>query len=446
MKNFRRRLVALLLGLIIVFPAVPVFAQENDLGISDWAIEDISDSQYIGILEISEETLSMNYLKDIDEEILKEFIENFDKKLESTGVKRENNFENVPVEKDLTRERVLLEIYNVLGKYDSNITAETNPIEFFSENGILKGKGSDNKLEDIATIEEALIFFVRSTKYFYEINDLGGRGVFYKVENDGNTVYLFGSIHLGDNMMYPIEANRLKAFEESDKLFVELDVQDQGILAQLQKYQTRSDGKKLKDELGEELYAKYQAIAESLGLKESDYENLEGWAVLNQLTMIPTLSENPYGSILGVDNFFISKSKLQGKPVISLETVEIQMDTLMEFYGNNKDVLLSNIEEAIEVIHSEEKIAQSKKEIDNLKMNWNSGEADKIGELFEEDESSKILTSKRDPEMARQIIELLESDEKSTSFVLVGAGHYAPEGSVVDIIKKAGYTVESFNN
>ena len=48
--------------------------------------------------------------------------------------------------------------------------------------------------------------------------------------------------------------------------------------------------------------------------------------------------------------------------------------------------------------------------------------------------------------MARQIIELLESDEKSTSFVLVGAGHYAPEGSVVDIIKKAGYTVESFNN
>ena len=87
-----------------------------------------------------------------------------------------------------------------------------------------------------------------------------------------------------------------------------------------------------------------------------------------------------------------------------------------------------------------------KKEIDNLKMNWNSGEADKIGELFEEDESSKILTSKRDPEMARQIIELLESDEKSTSFVLVGAGHYAPEGSVVDIIKKAGYTVESFNN
>lgn len=448
MKNLKKKLVALLLVMAIILPVIPVLAESVPMEgpkISPWAMGDITDSQFIGIMEISQETLAKDYTKPATQDELKKLKEQFEIKLSSTGMESKNEFKEEKVDEKLTRGKVLLDIYNILGKYDKNISGETEPIKYLAENKILRGKGTDYNLDDEVTLEEAFVFYVRAIKKFYADNDLGGKGVFYKIENKGNTVYLFGSIHLGDYKMYPINASRMNTFEEADELFVELNTQDSKMIQEVQGMQFRTDGKKLKDELGEELYKEYQEIATSLGMEESMYENLDGWAVLNQLLMIPTLTQNPISPIIGIDNYLITLANLSGKSIISLETVETQKETLKKFYGDNEDALLENIKEAIEIIKSEEKMAESLKGVDNLINIWNEGNEKALGTMFEEDESAKILTSARDPEMAKKIIDLLESKDKKTSFVLVGAGHYAPNGSVVDIIEKAGYIVENLN-
>lgn len=448
MKSLRKRIVALLLVLTIILPLMPVLAEGEVTGpqISSWALEDLTDSQYIGILEITEENLSRDYTKLVEAEELKALNDSFKNKFESNNVKKVENFDPVDVREDLTRGRVLEEIFNVLGQYDPKVTADIDPIKYLSEKKIVRGKGSDLNLEDEVTVEEVLVFYVRAIRDFYKENDLGGKGVFYKIENKGNTVYLFGSIHIGDNKMYPLKFDRLKAFEEADNLFVEINTQDPELVEAMAMIQYRTDGKKLKDELGEEIYAEYQAIANSLGLEEAVYENLEAWAVLNQLSLIPVMIKNPISSMIGIDTFFITKANLQGKSIESLETLETQKATLEKFYGADKEVLLEKIREAIEVIKSEEKLNESLVDLEKLINYWNEGDEKNLALGFDEDENARILTKDRDPEMVKQIIGLLESEKGETSFVVVGAGHYAPKGSVVDILKNAGYKVDNITN
>ena len=53
---------------------------------------------------------------------------------------------------------------------------------------------------------------------------MGAKGVFYKAEANGNTVYMLGSIHVGDSTMYPIDSDIIDAYNSSSELFVEADI------------------------------------------------------------------------------------------------------------------------------------------------------------------------------------------------------------------------------
>lgn len=448
MKNKRKILVSLLLILAMLLSVVPVFAQEasaQGTKISPWTYENLIDSQMMGILDLEKSSKISDYTEKVTVKDIENLNKNLENKMKSTELKENLNFKSVEFEMDNTRESILLSIYNIIGKFDKEITSDENPLEYLMDKKILLGNGKDYKLKDVATLEEAITFYVRAIDYLYRINNLGGKGVFYKVENKGNTVYLFGSIHMADYFMYPIDNKRIEAFNNSDELLVELNIQDPEILASFQTAQLRKDGKKLKDELGEELYSRYKAIFDQMGVEEATYEDLEGWAAANQLTILPTLAKYPYATILGVDNYFITKAKLKGIPVKSLESVDIQIDTLKSFYAGDEDILKEVIKANLEVLNSQELIEKSIKEMETLLNNWNFGNEKEIGEIFEKDESSKILTEKRDPALAEKIKGLLNSGEGKTYFVLVGAGHYAPKGSIVDILENEGFKVENLN-
>lgn len=448
MRNFKKRLLAFLLILAMILPVTPVFAEETlpqGPNMSPWAVEYIVDGQMTGILGMEQSGIIKDYTKEATSEEIEKFNQNFANKMATNGLETVDLFDKVEVNKDGTRESIVLSIYNIMGLYDDAITSGTEPIDYLIENKIILGNGNDYNLENKATTEEAITFYVRAIKHLYSIKDLGGKGVFYKVENKGNTVYLFGSIHLGDFHMYPLDSKRVNAFNESQELHVELNIQDPEILGKFQSSQTRKDGKKLKDELGEDLYNKLKKVFQDMGVDEEHYENLEGWAVLTQLSILPSLAKYPYSTMLGIDNYFITKANLKGIPVKSMESVEVQVKTLKEYYGASDEVLKEAIAEYLEIFDSEEKFNAVISETEELLKKWNDGDEKGIGKMFEMEESSKILTAGRDPEMAEKIAEILESEDGKTAFVLVGAGHYAPEGSVVDILEKNGYKVENLN-
>lgn len=81
---------------------------------------------------------------------------------------------------------------------------------------------------------------------------------------------------------------------------------------------------------------------------------------------------------------------------------------------------------------------------------WRNGDIEGFARSYRQsndesdDELSALLFGKRDQNMADKIIELLESDEKGTYFVVIGAGHLVVENTVIDKLREKGYIVEEF--
>lgn len=78
-------------------------------------------------------------------------------------------------------------------------------------------------------------------------------GVFYRVQENDQTVYLFGSIHVGDESLYPLHDQIDEAFGEADHLAVEIDMSDIDELESSQLMMQQGiymDGTSLSDVLG----------------------------------------------------------------------------------------------------------------------------------------------------------------------------------------------------
>ncbi|MDI9501829.1 MAG: TraB/GumN family protein [Tissierellia bacterium] len=284
----------------------------------------------------------------------------------------------------------------------------------------------------------------------YAEHEAGGKGAFYKVENNGNTAYLFGSIHIGEAAMYPIEAARMNAFEQADELWVELDLTDPQIMAELTLFQLRDDGKTLEEDIGTERLDRFVRIMEDSGIPviKDNLQQIKSWTILNQLDVLPVLNENPYSVMQGVDQYFMNLANATDKPIHSVETVEIQMSTIEELYAPDPERLLTDIDEALDRVSSEEERQKSIEELQTMRRAWTTGDLDALMQVATEDadEQMQILTQKRDALMADKLAELLESPDKKTVFVMVGAAHYVPDDSVIGYLRDMGYTVEELQN
>ena len=66
-------------------------------------------------------------------------------------------------------------------------------------------------------------FYLLLTPLSYAEND---KAFFWQVESESATVYLLGSIHYADPGFYPLRPAIEKAFEASDKLVVEIAIDE----------------------------------------------------------------------------------------------------------------------------------------------------------------------------------------------------------------------------
>lgn len=449
MKKLQRKILLLALALVLVFTAVPVLA-DDALEVahpvfSPWAILDLNDSQYFGLTPMTGGVERKDYTVEISQEELETLEKNFLAKLERNNLKENKNYESQKLEIDNTRGSIVRNLFNIMGRYDLEVDKITDPIEYLVSEGVLRGNGVDLKLEEKATIEEAITFYVRGIRKLYEKADLGSKGVFYKINNKGNTAYLFGTIHLGNVDMYPIHHSRIQALIESDMVLPELNLLDENTLMEVGASQFRTDGSELKDEIGEELFNRLSEVFVNLGVTEEVLNSMETWAVINNLSNLIMLSENPTAPLLGIDMYILTNSLFLGKEVNPLESVETQMNTLDEYYRNFAEESRETIEELLNSLDDEEVIKETKVELDSMMKAWEEGDEKVIIEMFEDDESSQILVKERDPEMAKKIKELLERDGENTYFVIVGSGHYSPEGSVLAYLKDYGFEIIDLN-
>ena len=90
-------------------------------------------------------------------------------------------------------------------------------------------------------------------------------------------------------------------------------------------------------------------------------------------------------------------------------------------------------------------IATLPKQLDEMAASWSSGDVDKLAGQLSDDPTmdaafTQTLLTNRNTAWVTTIEGLLKDNRND--LIVVGAGHLAGDGSVVDLLGKAGFTVQ----
>lgn len=455
--RIKRDLLKTIVSLSIIFTIlltfiVPIWAIEFPTpDISPWALITLNEGERYGIY--TTDWYYDGFREEISQERLELLLENTASKIEALELNKNEHFTPIPSKGDRTREDVLIRLYNILAQYD--IPVGDSHIDYMLEKNILRGTGSGLDLNSICTTEQAVVFATRLIEDTYNLLDAGAKGLAWKVEHNGNTVYLLGSIHAGNSLIYPINDKLKEAFYESDALLVEANILNMGNqLEGLIELITYQDGTTLKDHISEKTYQKLLQVSEIYGMPIELFEEFKPWSIgitLETLSMtdIDNVDGNLPSAILGIDLYFMSHAQIIQMPIIELEGLSHQSDLFDNLSSEFQDQYLNKVLDNI--LNPSDDHLDSVELLEEWLNQWKDGDIEGFTESYlknavdTEDEISNMLFGERDRNMAEKIIDLLESEEKGTYFVVVGAGHFVVPDTIIYQLKDKGYNVEVFN-
>ncbi|GIO69735.1 TraB/GumN family protein [Paenibacillus cookii] len=266
----------------------------------------------------------------------------------------------------------------------------------------------------------------------------GGKGFMWEVENNGNTVYLVGSIHIADDSFYPLRPEFEEAFAEADYLGVEIDLSkaageaQQKMVMDMGMYQ---DGTTLKDHISGETYAKLGKILQQSGMKPDALDAFKPWVVETTISSLKSVKAG-YEAAAGIDLYFIQKAIERKIPVVELESYESQLSMFNGFSKELQEKNLNNALDNFDVLDDG---------VDKMAQMWKTGNDEQLLELTNsmaaEPEYNKAMLIDRNEKMAEKIDGYLKNGKKEEYFIVVGAAHYLGEHGIIKLLQDKGYAV-----
>lgn len=273
----------------------------------------------------------------------------------------------------------------------------------------------------------------------------------YKVTDEqGNVVWLFGSIHVGRDDYYPLPDYVLDAFDFSDCLAVEANIlkfeQDMNLQIQALSELVYKDGTKIKDHIPEEVYTEAVNVLKELNVYSSMFDM---YCPMFWSSMIESLQMETLGikSDLGIDYHLLKRADRLDKRILEIESVKFQYKMMADFSDDLQTVLL------MQSINSFENKEETKVEMNKLLDLWAAGNEEEfsgylsndLSEVSDEeialyDEYYKAMFTDRNMAMADYAENALKQSKEV--FICVGAAHIVGEDAVADLLAERGYTVE----
>ena len=273
------------------------------------------------------------------------------------------------------------------------------------------------------------------TPLLYEVTD-----------SENGKVWLFGSVHVGEESFYPLPRYVLNAFKKADVLAVELDIINfknndyfQSLAFSKLSYK---DGSTIKDHIPPFLYDDALEILKEHNLynQSLDYYYPALWADYIDSARYLKLGINKE---LGIDRYFINN---KGKKQLSeIESAKEQYTMLASFSETVQSSLLYSA-----VNDYNEPIEESS--LKELMALWAAGDEAALTEKLRKPEKFsseeqknlyneyyKAAVTDRNLKMTDYAEEALLSGKET--FICVGAAHIIGEGSIVEQLKARGYTV-----
>lgn len=261
------------------------------------------------------------------------------------------------------------------------------------------------------------------------------RLLMWKASSPTTTVYLLGSIHLGDKELYPLPEIVESAFNASKLLVVEINIKDvdkgtQNKLLLQYGFYPQDDG--LSKHLTKKTAIALGNFCSEHGFPRILLEKMKPWAVATTLEVL-ALQQAGEDPTLGIDLHFLNEAKQQ--KIEELETADFQMTALSSgTEGEQEEMLAGTLKE----------LDKPKEHIQKLKDIFLSGDPDSLQKFLEEHNTPKQLYKRllidRNGPMAERIETYLKGSDQS--FVVVGAAHLVGDQGIVKLLQQKNYKVE----
>lgn len=260
----------------------------------------------------------------------------------------------------------------------------------------------------------------------------------WQAKKGDEVIYLGGTFHLLRKADYPLPPEFERAYRAADLILFETDIarlQEQATQQKLLSMAMYGDGSTIDRHLSPKVYKELTAYCAANGLPLQAMRKFKPSFLIVTLTV---LEMNRLGAVQqGVDQFFYRLALKDGKRVEGLESVDEQLDYLVNMADGFEDDF---------VTYSLNDLNNSSQQFEELSTAWRSGNDVKLDELMSEEMKALFpkLYRKLIVERNRRWLPIIESRQnpRKTKFVLVGAGHLVGPDGIVAALKKKGYKVE----
>ncbi len=308
-------------------------------------------------------------------------------------------------------------------------------ILIISLRGALKMKNKATKLLSIffSLTFLSLAFFAQDTLSQSE------KCFLWRVQSRANTVYVLGSIHFFKKEAYPLHQRIESAFDQSEVLAVEANVNDitKIDIQKLMESAFYPGNETLEKHVSRETYELVKKGIEGSGIPIDLVTKQKPWflaLVLESLELLKLGFDPNYG----IDKYFLSKAEGK-KKILELESLDYQIGLLSKFSDQEQELFLLYTLKDLNIL---------RQELDKLTRAWISGDAKGLESVMtrgvlEDSKMSSVyekLILERNRNMASKIEDFLRN--KETYFVVIGAGHLVGSQGIIEILRGKGYMVE----
>ena len=276
----------------------------------------------------------------------------------------------------------------------------------------------------------------------------------YKISGNGidKPSYIVGTYHLAPASFADSIPGAREALDAVEQVCGEVDMAEMQSMDGVQKVMAAMmlpDGKSLSDILTEEELGKLNAFMK--GLLGADLDNpminaqlgkMTPTAISTQLQMVQYMKMTPsFNPAAMIDSYFQNEAKKAGKPVIGFETVDFQISVL--YTGSSIE---RQKEQLICMLDNQEYNLMIMKNLTDAYFAQDLAAVfavteEKLGNSCDSTpEEDEALIFGRNADWAEKIPAIIS--DKATLFV-VGAAHLPGERGVLELLKKAGYSVEA---
>jgi uncharacterized protein YbaP (TraB family) len=257
----------------------------------------------------------------------------------------------------------------------------------------------------------------------------------------GGTVYLFGTVHVGNTALYPLPPAVESAFGRASRLALEIDPTDEEVAKDALQRMTYPARDALHRHVPAETFMRVKQASQRLGLDVNAMDRMRPGLASLALSSAQ-LEKDGYERELGLDRYLAKRAQREGKQVVQLETAAQQAQLLAQLPAATQRAMLTG---TLARLRNRELTNRTNELMDA----WATGNVDWMTELSKgdgvaitakkPDTFTRRLYTRCNTQMAKKIGGMLKDSQ--TTFVAVGTMHLIGESGLVRQLGKKGYVV-----